>query len=572
MKRRILSVLLIFIMLFSALPVFAAESVAAYVNFESTDFTSGEISAHVSVSSTAEEYIVFMCYYNNEGTMLNYSACTPTLDETLFTVDTPSSVSTGDYVKVIVVKRRNLEPVTVVGTSRVECTNLFNFEFDTVYDGISERYYTIDSENGSLSVSGKTVSLAEEGTPFRLKDMTEGYFAFESSTNSRYRLEYTGENGVRAYFYSAGSANQRWIFEKSEEGYAIRHANGGYLAVVDSAVTVSDTKYYWDINFHSETPFSLVTNLDGFSLLTEAQQQRVIEICTSIGADAMPYAPNNSSFLDTCEKKFTTLYNGNYTAEAQKAEILSIVSRYVVGELAESGFYYPLQAFPGSDAEITQKAPVKTKHIMWDLVEEDGVIYSASDEHPYTGAAINCYRIDVTYTTEDTTQKVAVYCVDPSFENVQTAISALGKFPYAYRKNIKNMYVYYSSTTSTYNCGGEELFVRLKGTANETTMIKSFAHELGHSNDYMANGNIDDRTSHWNQSAEWQLALENDIATISNYGNSNTDEGFAEFARLYWLCYGNRDLQIGIKQLFPNRFASFQRMLTKIGCEGKILY
>lgn len=572
MKKRILSVVLIFIMLLSALPVFAAAPIVAYVNFTSTDFASGEISAEVSVSSTSEECILFMCYYNNEGTMLLCSMGTPTLDEKSFTLNTPSTVSTGDYVKAIVVKESNLEPVTVVGTSLVECTNLFDFKFDTVYDGISERYYTIDSAEGSLSVSAKTVSLADEGTPFRLKDMAEGYFAFESSTNARYRLEYTENDGVRAYFYSAGSAKQRWMFEKSEEGYAIRHANGGYLAVVDNAVTVSDTKYCWNINFHSETPFSLVTNLEGFSLLTEAQQQRVIEICTSIGADAMPYAPNNSSFLDTCEKKFTALCNANYTAEAQKAEILSTVSRYVVGELAESGFYYSLQSFPGGDAVITQKAPVKTKHVMWDLVEENGVIYSASDAHPYTGAAINCYRIDVTYTTEDTTQKVSVYCVDPDFANVQTAISALGKFPYAYRQHITTLYVYLSTTTATYNCGGEELFVRLTGTANETTMIKSFAHELGHSNDYMANGDINNRSAHWNQSEEWTQALEDDIATISNYGNSNTDEGFAEFARLYWLCYGNRDLEIGIKQLFPNRFASFQKMLTKIGCESEVIY
>jgi hypothetical protein len=53
---------------------------------------------------------------------------------------------------------------------------------------------------------------------------------------------------------------------------------------------------------------------------------------------------------------------------------------------------------------------------------------------------------------------------------------------------------------------------------------------------------------------------------------SDSDEGFAEFARLYWLSYGNRDLEIGVKQLYPNRFSSFNRMLTKIGCTGEILY
>lgn len=571
MKKRTLSLLLTFIMLLSALPVLADnQSAIVGAAFTQAEITLGTLAAEVSVADAADTVTFTLGYYSDDALV---SCASASLSESspsqAITLDTPDIVKEGDYAKIIAYNAATLEPYDITnGNPVIYC----NKTMVATYNGMSERYYTISSAEGSLSVTKRVVSVAEDGTPFRLKDMQEGYVAFEDYTTPRYRLEYTDSNGVRAYFYSAGGAHQRWILEEYNQGYAIKNANGGYLAIKDGSVCVQDEKYQWSLDFYSESPFTLITSTEGFKLLTEKQKQRVIEVCTSIGADAMPFAVNGDSFLDDCDAAFTRIYNGNYSAEQEKAQILSAISFRVIGELAESGFYYSLPSFPGGDASITQTAPIKTTHEMWDLVEENGVIYSASEAHPYTGKPINCYLINVTYKTSDTSQTVKVYCVDPNFANVQTAINALGKFPYAYRKHIKNMYVYYSSTTSTYNCGGEELFVRLGGTATEQAMIKSFAHELGHSNDYMANGDLNNRASHWSQGTKWQLAVEDDITTISNYGNTNSDEGFAEFARLYWLCYGNRDLEIGIKQLFPNRFASFQRMLEKIGCEEEILY
>lgn len=582
MKKKLLSLFLTVIMLFSALPVLAVSHMPTLTAaFNEENITLGTISAEVSALD-ATDSVAFTLGYYSDGAMACCSSVTLNNGTQTITLDTPDIVKEGDFAKIIAYNPSTLEPYTITNGSPVIYCNQTKV---ATYSGMSERYYTLDSALGSLTVEkytetnamGKPVTrrriiVSDNGTPFRLKDMTEGEYSFEYAETPRMRLEYTESEGLRVYYYSAGSAKQRWLLEEYNTGYAIRLSGANYLAIKDGAVCMQDDKYEWSLTFAGETPTTLMTSLDGFGLLTQKQQQRVMEICTSVGADAMPYAPNNDSFLDDCEAVFSRLYNGNYTPEEEKAQILSAVSTRVVGELAESGFYYALPAFPGGDATITQSAPIKTTHVMWDLVEENGVIYSASEEHPYTGAPINCYLINVTYKTEDTTQTVKLYCVDPSFANVQTAINALGKFPYAYRQHIKNMYVYLSTTTSTYNCGGEELFVRLKGTATEQAMIKSFAHELGHSNDYMANGDVNNRGSHWSQGTKWQLAVEDDIATISNYGNTNSDEGFAEFARLYWLCYGNRDLEIGIKQLFPNRFASFQRMLTKIGCTGEILY
>lgn len=579
MKKRILSILLVFAIALSSFCLTAAaqeEELSATIFFGSSELVSGTISANCYFSEEVDGIYAFIGYYNSDNILLDYSDYTLTgVTSQVLSIDIPESVTIGDFVKVVVLNESSLEPVDFFGINTLYCTKGLVTDVETVFDGMNERFYTLDSPEGSLSVSKRVVSVAEKGTPMRLKDMAEGEIAFEDYTQPRYRLEYTESSGIRVYYHSVGGAKQRWTMEEYNNGYAIAHSSGGYLAIENGEPVISDERFEWSLNYCGETPFTLMTSLDGFKLLTAEEQQRVIEICTSVGADSLPYSATSTgtSFLSKIEDTFTTLYLNRKTtsAEEQKAQILSAVTRPVMGELVDY-HYSETPTFPGGDAVITQTNPIKTTHEMWDLVEVNGVIYSASTEHPYTGAPINCYRIDVTYKTSDTTQKVSVYCVDPNFANVQTAITALGKFPYAYRQHIKNMYVYLSTTTSTYNCGGEELFVRLTGTADEIAMIKGFAHELGHSNDYMANGDVNNRASHWSQGTVWQNAVTDDMATISTYGNSNSDEGFAEFARLYWLSLGNRDLQIGIKQLYPNRFASFQRMLTKIGCSEDVIY
>ncbi len=577
MKKRILALFLILMLTVSCFSFTAtAAATTVYASMSNNSLNEGTFTATVYMSGDKDVKFVFG-YYSKDNILLS---CISTVLEpaepsanTTLSLDIPSSVQGSDYVKLIAFYPESLESVKVNGTSIVYCTKP-PVDIDTIYEGMSERYYTISSADGALSVSKKVVSVAEEGTLFRLKDMAEGYVAFEDYTTPKYRLEYTEDSGVRAYFYSAGGAKQRWIMEEYNKGYTLENANGGYLAIKDGQVTVQDEKYEWAVEFAGETPFSMMTATDAFKLFTEEEQERIIEICTSVGADALPFAANNKSFLDDCEKVFSDLYyNNTYTPEEEKAKILEALSKPVMGTgIVAPNFETP--TFPGGDAVITQSSPTKTKQVMWDLVEENGVIYSASAEHPYTGAAINCYRIDVTYKTAASTQSVKLYCVDPAFANVQNAITAFGKIPYEYRKNVKNMYVYYSSTDSTYNLGynptydGDELFVRLKGTATVEAMVESFVHELGHSLDYHANGYPGLSTQHWSQGAAWQSHIKADIVTVSGYGNSNLYENFAEFARLYWLCYSNRDYQIGIAQLYPNTFASYKRALNKIGVKA----
>lgn len=577
--RRCLSLIIALAVIFSCFTVSVADasaaSITAYVSFvcdnvRITELTPGKIMASVYVSSSSDERLIFsLGYYDSDGTLLDFSpkvldAGVSGLNYLFITV--PSTVTDSQYIKVIGMTAESMQPISISNSTLVYM-DPYILGVETAYTGLSERYYTLDSPNGSIDVENTAAAVSESGTPLRLKDMAEGEYAFESALSPRRRLTYK-DGSVSRSLYISGSSAQRWKLEEYGSGYAVAHSDGGYLAIENGEVVVRDEKYEWSLTLYGETPFTLMTSLDGFKLLSEEERQRVIEICTSIGADVFPSAvTTGSSWLDSREASFKDLYYSRYdmTAEEQRDKILEIVSQPLFGDLVS--YYTISETFPGCAASVTQSDPVKTKHIMWDLVEVDGEYFSDDGEdHIYdANNPINCYVITVTYKNETSSQTVNVYCVDPDFENVQNTITAFGNFPYNYRKYIKNIYVYAPTNANSYNCGAEELFVRLSGVTNVKNIMLGIAHELGHSVDYNANGNPDNTSSHWCQGSAWQGYVKADIATISTYGSSNYYEGLAEFSRVYFICYGDRDLQLAIQQLYPNRYASFERLLTKIG-------
>lgn len=580
--RRCLSLIVALAVVFSCFIISTADVSAASVsasayfvcdNVRLTELTPGRIMASVYIfSSSDEKVIISLGYYDSDGTLLDFSpkvidASVPGLKNLFITV--PSTVTDSQYIKLIGMTAESMQPISISNSTLVY-RDPYILGVETAYTGLSERYYTLDSPNGSINVESTAAAVAESGTPLRLKDMAEGEYAFESALSPRYRLTYNGTSVSRS-LYRSGSSTQRWKLEEYGSGYAVAHSDGGYLAIENGEIVVRDEKYEWSLTLYGETPFTLMTSLDGFKLLTAAQQQRVIEICTSIGADVFPSAvTTGSSWLDSREASFKDLYysRSTTTAEEQRDKILEIVSQPLFGSLVD--YYTISETFPGCATSITQSAPVKTKHIMWDLVEvngeyfsDDGVNYIYDANNP-----INCYVITVTYKNATSSQTVKVYCVDPDFENVQNTITAFGNFPYNYRKYIKNIYVYAPTNANSYNCGAEELYVRLSGVTSVQGIMKGIAHELGHSVDYNANGNPNNSETHWCQGSAWQGYVAADIATISTYGSSNYYEGLAEFSRVYFICYGDRDLQLAIQQLYPNRYGSFERMLTKIGGIG----
>ncbi len=567
MNRRRISALVLALALvlsFGSFPAKAAEVSVFSVTFSKGALSGGVIEAAVTVShmGSDEKVLASLGYYKADGSLAGFCAeaielsphpmspsvklATATLSLTL-----PDELENGDGVRVIVMSASSLKPYTANGETSVYYEEYIPVE--TGYKGIYERYYTISGEDGSLAMSGSNLTVASVGTLFRLKDMAEGYVAFAdaTSTGEKRRL-YSSEGAVGRRLYGAGGTSMLWRLEEADGGYCISHYDGGYLSIKDGAVALSQEPYKFTLTLAKESPFTLVTSLAGYELLSEAQKTRICEICTSVGAGIFPDGTNRDTLLDTIEAGFEEIYGSaaSLSAQQQKQKILEAVYtpvKYNSGETNELNSVQ-INNLPGGDATVTQSAPTKEKIYIWDIGEAE---YN---------------RIDVTYKTETTTHNVKVYYNESGESNVQNAIAAFGRFPYEYRKYISQLNIYVPESSYTYNCGADGIItVRVSANTGVETMARNIAHELGHSVDYNANGTPMNNSTHWCQGAKWQQCIEDDLASVSVYGNSNFYEGFAEFARLYFQCYGNRDRQIGIKQLYPNRFASFGRMLDKIG-------
>lgn len=560
-KTRIISIVTAVILLFSCMAAGSAAEINVSntliggLTFSKTSLTAGTLSANVTLlhsgAAESEKIALSIGYYDTDGTLLDFEASV--LESSPFSmgysasaaisISIPASVSEGQYVKVIAMDAVTLMPYTFQQSPTLTCGGGFINGVETGYKGLYERYYTLDSAEGSISIANRKVLVDSVGTPLRLKNMGDGEVSFENSESPKDRLRYVNTSGnLSTIVYLPGNSVQRWKLEETENGYYIAHADGGYFAIENGTAVVREEPYEFQLNLVGETPFTLATSLPGYELLTAAQKQRMEEIYTSVGADVFPSSTNSDSYLDIGEKVFEELYENRetMTAEAQKEKILETMALPLFSSLVDVA---DVENIPGGDAIITQADPVKETFYVWDLGTKE----------------YNC--IEVTYTTADSVQKVKVYCEDVNYANVQPAIEALGKFPYEYRKYITTINVYESPDgNSAYYCDGKILTVRLAFSVNAAGMARGFAHELGHSVDLNSNG-------HWSAGDTWKQCVANDIVTISGYGNTNYDEGFAELSRLYFQSYGNRDRQLGIQQLFPNQFASFGRMLDKIGME-----
>ncbi len=578
-KNRIAPLLIAVVMLFGLVPSVAAETtVYAAVSYGEDYLTAGTLTAEVGVSEIGAAanrgFIAALLYCAADGGVIDFSA--KKLETSLyneaygiysakasFQLEIPADVTEGQYAKAIVLDGVTLAPIAVSGGT-IECVD----NAETAYDGIFERYYTLDGADGSIAVDGSSVSVAAEGTPLRLKDMAEGYVAFENSENPKNRLcNKSGAAGCRIYGF--GGESMLWKLVSAGEEYYVQSYDGGYLAVEGGEAVIGQEPYPFKLNFVRESGFTLMTSLEGFRLLPEDTRQRVIEICTSVGAEIFPNGTNQNSILDSAEMKFKELYadREGLTPEEQRDKILEIMQTppsYNTGVTDEISSV-TIENLPGGGAEISKSGVQQETLYIWDTGTKE---YN---------------RIDVTYT--DTgfgeSQSVKFYYDESGATNVQAAIEALAVFPYEYRKFIEQVNVYVPENTFTYNCNGTLLTVRVQDGTKAEAMARSFAHELGHSADFLANGaDMSYYSAHWCQSEEWKQAVEKDLIIVSEYGNQfytdpadekygkrNLCENFAEFARLYFQSYGNRDRQIGIRQLFPNQFASFERMLDKIGME-----
>ncbi len=564
--RKLIAALTAICMVFAALPGFAVEITdMAQVTFRIDNavvsdgrLTPGRVTASVQtvVSKSDGKYLASLGYYDSHGKLTDFSAKTVTvapmgqfaLGSATLSLDVLRELEDGASVRVIVMDARTLEPMTVNNSTLVYKAPVT--DADTGYDGIYERYYRIVGDGGEIKSDGAALSVADEGTSYRLKNMGGGWVGFADGNRRIYNNE--GAPGRRLYGF--GSTTMLWRLVPEGDGYYIQSYDGGYLAIDGGEVALTDEPYPFTLIKTGETPFTLATATEGYKLLTEAQKQRLTEICTSPGATALPNGTNGKSLLDIVEDALTVVYDtsGSTSPEEQKAAILAAMGTTVSYNAAGTNEINAVKItdLPGGDAEISQSGPVKEKIYIWDTGEKE---YS---------------RLDVTYTGFGHSQTVKFYYDETGETNVRTAIQALARFPWEYRQFIQQVNVYVPASSFTYNCDGKILTVRVTDGTNVESMARNFAHELGHSIEFLANGAAYEKPeTHWCHSEEWQKAIEDDILPVSEYGSSNSDEGLAEFARLYFQSWGSHDLMEGVKTLYPNRYASFNKLLKNIGME-----
>ena len=564
MKKRIISLIMVLVMIFICVPqLHAADGVSAKVTYRidnviTDTLSQGHLTASIQALNTGEQkrFIAAVIYSDKNGEVIDFAAkvIEPSfLMSAALSLDIPESLESGSFVKTVFMEAASLCPVDVDGGKIVYSAPVTGE--GTEYDGIFERYYTIEGKDGSIVTNGAAVTVGDEGTSFRLKNMGEGYVGFADSGALKRRL-YNDEGTVTRRIYGFGGTLYLWKLEPLDNGkYYISHYSGGYMAIKDGAVVISETPYEFALDFAGESPVTLITSLEGFKLLSEKEKQRVIEICTSVGAGVFPNGSNANSLSEIIDSSFTAIYNnrGSITAEEQKARILEAVATtplYMSSGDTNVLNDANIDSLPGGGAKITRSSVKRETIDIWDTGRKE---YN---------------RIDVTYSGFGHTQKVKFYYDETGETNVEPAIEALARFPYEYRQFITQVNVYVPASGFMYNCDGPILTVRVANGTNVEAMARNFAHELGHSIEFLANGaEYTKPETHWCQSAEWQQALIDDIATVSKYANSNSDEGLAEFARLYFECYGNRDRMVGLRELYPNRYASFVRLLNAVGME-----
>lgn len=564
MSKKIIALLIALTLILASIPMSVSAAPMIQAAFSKSTLTAGNLGASISLfdMNAGEQKKVFaaLLYQDADGALLDFSAATVTTERNTYgfysadihlSLHIPETVTDGHTARIIVLDALTLAPISLLSDSTIKYVPAS----EPVYTGMFERYYTLDSEDGSIAIisegTRKYVRVADAGTSFRLKDMSDGYVSFVDSTSTRYRLQSSNGAPGRGMYTYGGSDAMLWKLIPEGDRYYIEHHDGGYLAIENGAAVISETPYAFSLTFADESAFTLMTSLPGFKLFTEEEQQRIIDICTSVGASVFPRGDATgagTTFLDKCETAFSQLYNNrqNSAPEDQKAAILKAVQTPLYSGIDD---FINLNPLPGGDAAITRSEVMREKLYIWDTGEKE---YN---------------RVDVTYTTADSSQTVKFYYDETGAVNVEAAIEAVGRFPYKYRQYLKQVNVYVPAEGFSYNCDGPVLTVRVYDNTSADAMTRGFAHELGHSIDMAGGGDYTNTSTHWCQSKEWQRAATDDLVIVSDYAAENYYEGLAEFARLYFQCYGSRDRMIGLKQLFPNQYESFGHLLERAGME-----
>lgn len=444
---------------------------------------------------------------------------------------------------------------------------------ETVYDLIECFYKVTSSEtgksityNGSLKVNAQTAEDKEQWVQvirygdWNTADPLDNIpVAFQTGTDGKYfALEQNAAVNAQVTVREQISADRtlQFVLKKSPNWskehlaykiyHPVSHMYVGYSAEEPYTLQAcGKTAPDYDFVFTKtgDSVLGEVRTVPGYALLTDHEKERVFDLFGGIGAYSICYyggADVSQSFAKRGMVKLQEMYKdlADMTDEEQAEAIRSIMQKPAFSGQTN---WYGLPALPGAEnvkLEIQDEA--YGTYDFWRGSLQNGTKYTLVVTDAYDSQVINFHVQD------DNTVAIP---------NGNNAMEALKRIPYPLRKNIKNMFIRNDGANS-YNCGASDFYMRISGVANKDTIAMYMTHEFGHSMYFTYK--VDERQI-------WQPARNSDIAGVSEYGNNNEYEDFADFGRLYFQCYGNINRMYGIRQIFPERYQAYVNVLRQTG-------
>lgn len=427
---------------------------------------------------------------------------------------------------------------------------------DPLYSGFAGRYYGVRAKgkyvrgnNGRLSADWTAVK--DNSAMFLPRDMGDGTFAFVCRSSER-RITAADSGPLVSGDYDYNGISQHWILEESENysdeapAYYLKSAeNGMYVGLSDGYLTAVNEKDKIELVFeplNEESPLRLISETDAYGRLSKAQRRRLEMIYETVAGDVFDRYSNDIIGAEwTPRKRIDNIYK---EAADSDDELYNKLTNF----LSTGGGYLM------TDGTISL-CPVSAE-----LPGTSGVTYKVTDGEEGTydlwnGTMISGtkYNLSIYAADGSVQQTIALYVQnsDDPKRNAEYFPEAFIRIPYVYRKNIKTVKIREDEANS-FNCGYSDLYIRVQGTRDTDTMLRILCHEMSHSVSAGAGG--------WAEGNGWAQAINDDMISVSEYGGNNSTEDFAEFGRLYFICYGNRDRQKALQLLFPNRYASFYRL------------
>ncbi len=356
---------------------------------------------------------------------------------------------------------------------------------------------------------------------------------------------------------------EQFLLEKAEDwssdnlSYYLYHPQSGLYIGMDEnqslyayGKTKPNTSFLFEKSGYS--PVGLLTTLPGYAELSEAEKERVLDVYGGVGAKSL----FRRGGLDTewtvenaLRETVTSIYeNRDATTPEEQAE--AIRNGMALKVYSGQTNYYNLPDLPGTTGLKTE------------LSEGEAGTYDF-----WRGTMMSGKKYTFSIIDEYGTHTMTIYIQDDSTaqKNAENLMEAIKQIPYPLRRNIKTIRVR-KDNANNYNCGQNDLYMRLNWTQSVNAIAQYLTHEFGHSMDFSYNVN---------GSKDWEKAMAADILKVSDYGSNNGYEDFADFGRLYFQQYGNYNAMYALRQLYPNRYRVYTRTLLSAQYEDvyeKYLY